>query len=406
MHREEEQDLLKVSFRAKQDSKMPDRFNDEPSRSTITGNVPSHREHKYSTKDMKPDRPWKRWCFMAVCCLICIVIMILLTLWLQKLFDPDEDEDWNDDAVNATDDDLVGVAGALTGTAVTLSQTMDYIEDVCSEQRIGQDDRAACEAACEPAKDCCDPFTNGGNSTCFEKEGMGCFSYAKCHSLDGFLDPAHNNLDRICSKASLEINREECVNACASVSCCFTPENSCVASNFQACMDYAACQNLLEDSIDVAPTDLDERCGKQSPTCKRDCREALACSDPNSDTYRNNFLSCLSYAACSGNSDTEVKVAPIYSRVKPAPTMLERLCSVEGFAEFGSTDRCLEACSAARCCWNIETDGCFGDDPLGCLEYQKCFILNKPEYSDYTFPPATPQPQEEGSIGNVTKRSE
>ena len=375
---------------------MPDDFNDEPSSSGTATTNPNdgRRQHKYSTKDMKPERPWKRCCFTAVCCLICIAIMILLTLWLQSLFDPDEDEDWSDDAVNATDDDLVGVAGALTGTASLLPQTMDYIEDVCSETRLGQDDKTTCEQASGPAKECCDPFANGGNSTCFETEGAGCLTYAKCHSLSGILDPAHNDLDRVCSKAAIEIDREECVNACSSVACCFTEEESCVASNFQACMDYAACQNLKEDSIDVAPMDLDERCGKQTPTCERDCREALACSDPNSATYRDNFISCLSYSACTGNSDTKITVAPMYSRVDPAPSDIDHDCSIKGFAESGGPDKCLEHCAGAQCCWDTGAGGCFGDDPLGCIEYQRCSILNQPEYAGLTFPPAASRPKE------------
>ena len=365
---------------------MPDSsFDDEASATGSSMPNDGRRQHKYSTKDQKPDNPWKRWCCMALCCLVCIVIMILLTMWLQHMFDPDEDEDWtDDDFINATD-------GALTGTASLLPQNMEYIEDVCSEQRIGQDDRTTCEQACGPAKECCDPFANGGNSTCFETDGAGCFSYAKCHSLDGFLDPAHNDLDRVCSKASIEINREECVNACSAVECCFNPTESCVASNFQGCMDYAACQNLKEDSIDVAPTDLDERCGKKEPTCDRSCREALACSDPTSATFRENFISCLSYSACTGNSGTKIVVAPMYSRVEQAPADLDDKCSTSGLRNNGP-EECLTMCAVAQCCWDTGAGGCFGDDPLGCLEYERCSILLTPEYAGLEFPPAPAAP--------------
>ena len=285
------------------------------------------RQHKYSTKDMKPERPWKRWCCTFLTCLICIAIMVVITILMQKWFDPPEDEDWSDDIVNATDDD--GTPGELSGTANLLPKTMDYVEDVCAEERLGQDDKSACEEACAPASECCNPFANG-NSTCFETEPSGCFAYAKCHSLDGFIDAAHNDLDRVCSKASLEIDRDECVNACSALACCYTQEESCVATQFQACMDYAACQNLKQDSIDVAPTDLDERCDKGTPTCKRDCREALCCSDPNSDCYRDNFVACLSYSACTGNSDTTITVAPMYTRVDPAPLRFGRCLFHQG----------------------------------------------------------------------------
>jgi len=278
-----------------------------------------------------------------------------------------------------------------------LSLTLSYIEDVCSDERLAND-RAACELACAPARDCCHPFDNhksnndssgdnGRNSTCFETHLSGCFSYAKCHALDGFLDPAHRDLDRICNKAALEINRDECMRACESLSCCFTAEESCVAQHFQACLDYAPCQNLKEDSIDVAPTDLDERCKDQGPTCKRDCQEALCCSDPRSSCYRYNFVACLSYTSCTGNSDTSISVAPVHSRVQnPVLTIFDEICSARGIATYGP-ERCFEVCAGSQCCWEQGASSCFGEDPLGCLEYQKCTILQMPEYSDWTYPP-------------------
>jgi hypothetical protein len=372
---------------------MPEKFDDEPppSRYNAHNNKenPPSREHKYSTADMKPENPWKRICCSILTCLVCIAIMIAISLLMQELFDPSEDEDWSDDAVNGTGDDDLYVPGELTGTAATLPKSMDFIEDVCSETRLGRDDKGACETACKPAGDCCNPFRSG-NSTCFEDQPAGCFSYAKCHSLDGFLDPAHNDLDRICSKASIEISREECELACSNVQCCFTPEESCIGEKFQACMDYAACQNLVEDSIDVAPTDLDSRCDKNAPTCERDCKNALCCSDPNSDCYRDNFIACLSYSACNlaEDSGTTIRVAPIYSRVKPSPLVLADVCSIKGFADYGPL-KCLEACVDVQCCFAEGAASCFGDDPLGCLEYQRCTILKTPPYNELTYPPSS-----------------
>lgn len=361
-------------------------YDDEPPQEPQDG----RRQHKYSTADMKPENPWKRICCTILTCLFCLAIMILISILMQKLFDPPEDEDWSDDAVNATDDDLIGTPGELSGEAATLPKTMQYVEDVCSETRLGMDDRQACEEACEPAATCCNPYTNG-TSTCFEEEAAGCFSYAKCHSLDGFIDAAHNDLDRICARASIEINREECELACSAMQCCFTPEESCVASQFSACLDYAACQNLKLNSIDVAKTDLDKRCADKEPTCERECKEALPCSDPNSEAYRDNFVACLSYSACNGASDTRIKVAPMYSRVDPAPAILDDVCSIKGFSEFGTT-KCLEACAPVQCCFEPGAGGCFGDDPLGCMEYQRCTILQMPPYDVLTYPPTAHKP--------------
>ena len=369
---------------------MPsERFDDEPTTATTNNGRPPTREHKYSTADMKPERPWKRICCTILSCLVCIAIMILISLLMQKLFDPPEDEDWSDDAVNATDDEF-GAEGHLVGAPQTLPKTMDFIEDVCSETRLGSDDKRACQEACKPAKDCCNPFD--GNSTCFETEPAGCFSYSKCHSLDGYIDAAHNDLDRICSKASLEFHREECELACLSVQCCFTPEESCLFTQFQACMDYAACQNLKEGSLAVAPVNLDQECEKDTATCKNDCKEAICCSDPNSECYRDNFIACLSYSACNGKSDvTTISIAPVNSRVDPSAYILPDICSIKGFAEYG-TAKCLSACAPVQCCWASGADNCFGDDPLGCLEYEPCTILKTPPYDQLTFPPTAHRP--------------
>jgi hypothetical protein len=75
-----------------------EKFDDEPSHNLVAGAAappsykggPPQRQHKYSTKDMKPERPWKRWCLTLLGCLICIAIMIALTILMQHLFDPPE----------------------------------------------------------------------------------------------------------------------------------------------------------------------------------------------------------------------------------------------------------------------------------------------------------------------------
>lgn len=160
-------------------------------------------------------------------------------------------------------------------------------------------------------------------------------------------------------------------------------------------MDYSACQNLKEmETINVAAPDLGDRCAKKLPTCQRDCREAQCCSDPHSACYRDNFIACLSYASCNGNSDdgTTITVAPIYSRVDPAPDNFDKTCSKSGISKNGPT-ACLEACQPAKCCYDDSGNGCFGDDPLGCLEYERCKILQQPQYAGLTLPPSyTPAP--------------
>ena len=269
--------------------------------------------------------------------------------------------------VNATDGDTPYIP-AFTKFSV-------YLEEVCSDESYLEDAFSKCKETCEPSEECCDPYASG-NSTCWTNEQAGCISYSKCHVLDGALDPAHNDLDRFCSIAFLEINRDMCEFACRNVACCFE-DKSCLSSHFQACLDYAPCQNLREESmlksIDVAPTDLDERCASSSPTCVRDCKEALCCSDVHSDCFRYNLIACLSYSACNtvSDSDTRINIAPIYSRVPPPHAQLAQLCE-EYYISMNGSMECQEACTSSRCCRASGAAGCFGDDPLGCIAYEAC----------------------------------
>lgn len=302
--------------------------------------------------------------------------MIAISIVLKKVFDPDEEEDWDDssDNVNSTDD-LVD-----EGDNSLLPARASYLDQVCAEDKLSSDEtRVACVDACEPAVDCCNPHESG-NSTCFEEYLAGCVTYSQCHALEGANDPAYDDIERVCAMNAIEVDRTECEFACSSVECCYNDTNSCLGSNFQACLDYAPCQNLrrvpgVDDNyIDVAPFTLEGNCRDGESMCDRECREALCCSNPNSSCYRENFIACLSYAWCTGNSETNIKVAPIYSRVIKAPENLENVC-LSAYVDTNGPEECQEACADATCCFLDGADGCFGADPLGCLEYRSCSIV-------------------------------
>ena len=346
--------------------------------------LPQRRQHKYTTANLQPERPWKRWFLICLAFLVVIAIMILLSIFLKKLFDPPEEEDWSDDKASALNDDLAGVPGEVSGTPPLLPKDVAFLDDVCAEDKLNGDaeSRAACEDACAPAKDCCNPFSSG-NSTCFEQQVAGCVVYSQCHALDGFSDPAWNDLHRLCSPAGIETNRQDCVNACQSMECCYKDTDSCIAEKFQACLDYAPCQNLrlpegqaaIEESsiIATAPAGLDDECRDQDAMCARDCREATCCSDPNSACYRDNFVACLTYATCNQHVDstTQVTIAPINAVIPKAPATLNDMCLSSKVNTTG-TDQCREMCTVAQCCWEDGANGCFGNDPLGCLQYRMC----------------------------------
>ncbi len=350
---------------------------------------PQQRQHKYTTANLRPERPWKRWCLICLAFLVVIAIMVLISIFLQRLFDPPEDEDWSDDQAAMHGDDLAGVVGELSGEAALFPKRVGFLDNVCAVDKIGEaGSREACEDACAPASGCCDPFADG-NSTCFIAQTAGCLVYSQCHALEGAIDPAWDTLHRVCNKASIEIDRQDCENACAAMRCCYKGTDNCVAQNFQACLDYAPCQNLRlpegdeateEDAsssiIYVAPADLDDNCKDKENMCLRDCREALCCGDPNSACYRDNFLSCLTHAACNQfeEASPRIKVAPMNSVVPRAPGNLIDVC-LESFRNTNGNDACQEACSDSACCFDGGATGCFGNDPLGCMEYRMCSIF-------------------------------
>jgi hypothetical protein len=346
---------------------------------------PRRRQHKYTTANLQPERPWLRYFLICLSFLLILVIMILISIFLQKLFDPDEESDWSDDNVvsNVTDDDQ---AGALGGASANLLLPKDskYLETVCAEDKLEGDSRAACEQVCAPAVDCCNPYSSSNNSTCFEQQTAGCVTYSQCHALEGTNDPAWNDLDRVCSQEGLDFNPTECEMACTALSCCYTDVDNCVGIHFQACLDYSPCQNLrskLETLnggayIPVAESELEEQCRNGDPSCGQGCDEATCCADPNSDCYRDNFIACLTYATCNQFEDTltKIRVAPIHSRVSAAPANIRDIC-LESYVATNGRAECEAACAPSECCFAEGVASCFGADPLACMQYRGCSVL-------------------------------
>lgn len=130
-----------------------------------------------------------------------IAIVVVLSIFLQKLFNPPEDKNWSNHntTTNAS-------AGEVVGEAALLPARSSYLDNVCGKTQLSGDSRKTCEEACAPAVGCCDPFQSG-NSTCFEDHVAGCVTYSQCHALTGANDPAYSDIDRVCAMKSIEVNR-------------------------------------------------------------------------------------------------------------------------------------------------------------------------------------------------------
>jgi hypothetical protein len=84
---------------------------------------PPRREHKYTTANLQPERPWKRWFLICLAFLVIIAIMVLLSVFLAKLFNPPEDEDWTDDNVG---NNTGAEGGELNGVPDLLPKTGEF----------------------------------------------------------------------------------------------------------------------------------------------------------------------------------------------------------------------------------------------------------------------------------------
>jgi hypothetical protein len=284
----------------------------------------------------------------------------------------------------------------------------------CSLTSFASDGGAACDQVCNPQYlNCCDPFHTFGNSdgrtvhenrtignvnnlnnltdayygingTCsLSTELRGCVAYAKCQATGNVIKPAPAILPVVCSLTELARDPITCEDICREVSCCYSsePGSNCLASNFDICLDYAPCQNLRNASVgkvETAPMDLGSVCNMRLPSCFDSCANASCCGDPFSLCYRENFMSCLTYAPCRNVTATNVTVPPKYSVLtEPPQPALQDSCqfsySIVLAAGGPVLDRseCRRLCQEIACCSHPNpSQNCFFQDPLGCLEWE------------------------------------
>ena len=113
--------------------------------------------------------------------------------------------------------------------------------------------------------------------------------------------------------------------------------------------------------------------------CIDNCTVAECCGNRNSQCFRNNFISCLTYAPCNNITATSIHIPKQFNYVTKPPDELINACDANKntiIMEPSSTP-CKELCQTAACCWNPDnTQNCFMDDPLGCLTWEdQCQIL-------------------------------
>jgi hypothetical protein len=217
----------------------------------------------------------------------------------------------------------------------------------------------------------------------FDMDTRGCMSYAKCQAIGGLIDPAPSTLPILCAAEGLERDRTSCEEACRRARCCWAePGTNCLARNFDICIDYAPCQNLRVSDVfivETAPDDLDQACFLELPECYETCAEAECCGDPDSSCFRENFISCLTFAPCTNVTITNIAVPPMYAVVAEPPALLKYACNADQESVLEPTDKtCAEFCQESACCREEDQlANCFNYDPLGCVQWEhQCQMLN------------------------------
>jgi hypothetical protein len=217
----------------------------------------------------------------------------------------------------------------------------------------------------------------------FDQDPRGCMSYAKCQAIGGLIDPAPSTLPILCAAEGLERDRTSCEEACRRARCCWAePGDNCLARNFDICIDYAPCQNLRVSDVfivETAPDDLDQACFLELPECYETCAEAECCGDPDSSCFRENFISCLTFAPCTNVTITNIAIPPMYAVVSEPPALLKYACNADNESILEPTDKtCAEYCQESACCREEDQfANCFNFDPLGCVQWEhQCQMVN------------------------------
>jgi hypothetical protein len=372
---------------------------------------PPRRQFKYSTADLKSTSNWKKFCYIFLLFALFFAVMIGFSMMMNHFFFSTPEDTAANNEIPERDPN-----------ATAFPEEAFAVNGACSTTSLSFDDGATCSGVCNPQYlDCCDPFHTFGNSegqqqadtdvvatpapspsaffhdpnystngTCsLSTELRGCVAYAKCAALGKIVDPAPAILPIVCSADEIIRDPVTCNDLCAKVQCCYSnvDGSNCVAANFDICLDYAPCQNLRTDvlfKVETAPAELDQDCFLELASCYDDCAAGACCGDESSLCFRNNFISCLTYAPCNNLTDTDIVVAPKYSVVnEPPQPALRQACQYYASDEAGgggSNDKtsCIQLCQEMSCCADTDAaTNCFFRDPLGCLEWEiQCQMRN------------------------------
>lgn len=346
--------------------------------------------YKYSTANMhRPAGRWKKYCCILLLFLIFMAISIGISIAIQKIFFPP----------NTSSPAANGNVTRPSNDPFPLDKST--VDGACSTSVFNQNGGTQCKQLCKPNFfECCDPFneyalfnlsndpfaTPNFNLTCSLSEDLrGCVSYSKCQAASGLNDPAPSTLPILCTDPRLSQDPTNCIDICDRQRCCYEPgPNNCETYNFNACLDYAPCQNLrgANATLQTAPTNLDYLCYINDPQCGFFCQNAQCCDLNHPNTcFADNVITCMTYAACSESNltSTNITIPPMFSAVPHPPTDMLEVCNVNGvYSAKQNLGACATYCSMSKCCRATDSTNCFLQDPLGCMEWNyQCSVVKQ-----------------------------
>lgn len=357
------------------------------------------RQFKYSSANMARDGNCRKYFCIALMFLLFMAFSIGLSILIDYLFFREEDTPPQEPFHPPVNNSFMLPKSA--------------IDSACGLGTYNQDGGASCKVQCQPQwSDCCEQFraediydtsalTVGSNpnlgrnysatipprerDACSMDDVLqGCVSYSKCIASVG-KDPAPAALHDYCGEPYLSQDPETCRDLCDKHRCCYgQPEHGtyhCLADKFEICVDYAPCQALKKGpTLVAAPPNLDQLCFENDPECDGVCEQAECCNaDAKPSCFEDNFIACLTYAACSLSNftKTNITVPERFSVLDIVPRSLDSACNErhETVRDFNAS--CEDMCEAAKCCYDPDPAiNCFREDPFGCVAYdQECQVL-------------------------------
>lgn len=322
---------------------------------------------KYSTAGLADNSPRNTKFCIAAMCVLCIILAIGLSVMLAKLGNS-SDEDDAASSVQPTSAPGANVSSAGVGL---FTSTLETVNIACSSPGD------PCAETCSDFG-CCDPMLND-KVGCFFGNREGCLTYARCHVSTSGIDPPSDTLDVVCAKSRVANDPSACEAACQGVKCCWEDESSCKDNAFYACVDYAICQNLrgLELEVHHPADSLRVLCDSslaggvtQKNECDVACAPAACCWDSSSENcLRDNFFTCLKYEPCG-----QLDFPEAFTEV-PDPGVDTSLVCSSTYRAMNGASECEAACNLATCCHADPGESCFVRDPLGCIKYDGCRLL-------------------------------